>query len=106
MDPITFAIGLSLHLGFENEYNSIHPHIRYQQNTIIAGAFYNSEENISTYIGQRVEHNDLGFEYGVATGYYDSVTPYVRVTYKDFFVAPGVENNETIGLVAGYEIKY
>ena len=106
MDPITLALGLSLHLGFENEYNSIHPHIRYNHEHFIAGAYYNSEETISTYIGKRWEYNDFGLEVGAVTGYYDTVIPYVRGTYNNFFVAPASENTNTLGLVAGYEIKH
>jgi len=106
MDPLTFALGLSLHLGFENRYNSIHPHIRYNHEHFIAGAYYNSERNLSTYIGKRWEYNDFGLEAGAVTGYYETVIPYARVTYKDFFIAPGVENEDTIGLVLGYEIKH
>ena len=106
MDPFTIALGLSLHLGFENEYNSIHPHIRYNNENFIAGAYYNSEHNLSTYIGKRWEYNDFGLEAGAVTGYYDTVIPYARATYKDFFAAPGVENERTVGIVLGYEVKY
>jgi hypothetical protein len=106
MDPFTFALGISLHLGFENEYNSIHPHIRYNHEQFIAGAYYNSEHNLSTYIGKRWEHNDFGLEAGAVTGYNNPIIPYVRGTYKDFFVAPAVENKDTVGLVLGYEVKY
>ena len=107
MDPITFALGLSLHLGFENTYNPVHPHIRYTNESIITGIYYNSEERISMYIGQRLEHEDFGFEYGAVTGYSTgAVLPYVRGTYKDFFIAPALENGERLGIVVGTELKF
>ena len=106
MGPFTIALGLSLHLGFENEYNSIHPHIRYNNENFIAGAYYNSEYTLSTYIGKRWEYNDFGLEAGAVTGYYDTVIPYARATYKDFFAAPASERGERIGIVLGYEVKY
>jgi len=106
MDPFTIALGLSLHLGFEKEYNSIHPHIRYNNEHFIAGAYYNSEYTLSTYIGKRWEYNDFGLEAGAVTGYSDAVIPYARATYKDFFAAPASERGERIGIVLGYEVKY
>jgi len=59
---IELALAFSLHLGLKGDYNGIHPHIRYNHNNYIAGAFYNSERNISTYIGKRWEHNDLALK--------------------------------------------
>ena len=107
MDPFTLALGISLHLGFENSYNPVHPHLRYQNESFIAGVFLNSEENTSFYLGQRIEHNNLGFEFGAVTGYSTgNVLPYARATYKDFFVAPALENGDNLGIVIGYEFKY
>lgn len=106
MDPITFSLALSLHLGFNNDYNSIHPHIRYNHDQFIAGAYYNSENKISTYIGKRFEYDDFGLEIGFVTGYSDAeIAPYSRGTYRNFFVTPGIEENN-IGIVVGTEIKF
>ena len=103
---IELALAFSLHLGLEGDYNGIHPHVRYNHNNYIAGAFYNSEENISTYIGKRWEHNDFGFEAGAVTGYSEAeVLPYIRGTYQDFFVAPALEKDKA-GVVIGYEFKW
>jgi hypothetical protein len=107
MESLTLTLALSLHLGLEGDYNSIHPHLRYTTDNYIAGAYYNSESNLSTYIGKRWEHNDFGLEAGAVTGYSQAdIMPYVRGTYKDFFVAPAVEGDDTIGAVIGYELKW
>ena len=106
MESLTLTLALSLHLGLEGDYNSIHPHLRYTTDNYIAGAYYNSESNLSTYIGKRWEHNDFGLEAGAVTGYSESkVLPYIRGTYQNFFVAPALER-ETVGAVVGYEIKW
>ena len=106
MDLISLSLALSLHIGFENEYNPLHPHIRYQNESIIAGAYINSESSISTYIGQRIERGEYGLEYGGVTGYRDApLTPYIRGTYKNLFISPGFENS-TMGIVLGTEIKF
>jgi hypothetical protein len=101
---IAYSIALSLHLGFEGEYNAFHPHIRLQEQNYIAGAYYNSESNVSPYVGYRFEHNDFGLEIG-AVGNYSAadILPYARGTYKQFFVAPGVES-DNIGIVLGIEV--
>ena len=104
---IELALAVSLHLGLEGNYNEIHPHIRYNEQNYIAGAYYNSESNISFYAGKRWEYNDFGLEAGAVTGYSaGDVIPYGRATYKNFFVAPAVEGDNTIGTVIGYEFKW
>lgn len=102
---IELALGLSLHLGLEDDYNEIHPHIRYQEERFIGGAYYNSLEKVSTYIGYRIEFGDYGLEIAGVTGYPEAdVVPYVRGTYKNVFIAPALEDDKT-GIVIGYEFK-
>ena len=104
---IEFALALSLHLGLEGDYNEIHPHIRYNEQNYIAGAYYNSESNISTYVGKRWEYNDFGVELGAVTGYINQpLLPYARVTYNNFFIAPAHEVDKNTGAVIGYEFKW
>ena len=101
---ILTSIALSLHLGFEGDYNSIHPHIRLQEQQYVAGVYYNSESNLSPYVGYRFEHNEFGLELGAVGNYSTApVMPYVRGTYKNLFIAPGVEG-DNIGIVFGIDI--
>ena len=103
---IEYALALSLHLGLEGNYNGVHPHIRYNEQNYIAGVYYNSERNISTYLGKRWEYNTVGIEAGAVIGYTNAnILPYVRITYNDWFMAPGVEP-DNVGLVVGYEFKW
>ena len=64
MNCLSLMLALSMHVGLEGNYNSIHPHARCQKDTVISGIYYNSEDNISAYVG--LEHN--GFELGLVTG--------------------------------------
>ena len=105
---LSLSLGLSLHLGFDDHYNSVHPHIRFEHENFIAGAYYNSLENLSVYAGHRQEINNFGFEAALVTGYKNgSLTPYIRGTYDvgktRIFVAPGIES-KNIGVVFGLEI--
>ena len=104
---IELALGISMHLALAQEYNAIHPHIRYIDTGYMAGAYYNSVEKISTYAGYRWEINDFGFEAAAVTGYSQAdIIPFVRGTYKDFYIAPALEGDDTVGAVIGYEFKW
>jgi hypothetical protein len=112
---IELLFGLSVHVGFDGEYNSIHPHIRFREREYIAGAYYNSENNVSMYGGYeyKLDHNSA-IEFGAVTGYNKSISPFIRYTedFDDyiFYVAPGLEfdrdgNRTGVGVVLGLEIK-
>ena len=49
LDYLTLSLALSSHIGMVGEYNEFHPHIRYQDNQFISGAYYNSLNKISLY---------------------------------------------------------
>jgi len=51
MSCLTLMLAISMHIGLEGNYNTIHPHARCQKNTLISGIYYNSEEKISAYVG-------------------------------------------------------
>jgi hypothetical protein len=109
LEALTISLGLSTHIGFDEKYNSFHPHIRYTNEKIITGAYYNSLENLSVYAGYRQEKDNFGFEAAIVTGYNNgSLTPYIRGTYDigkmRMFVAPGIESKD-IGVVLGIEFQ-
>ena len=111
---ILLGIALSQHLNFQGEYNSIHPNVRIQSEQYIAGAFLNSESNISPYAGMRFEFDKNGFEIGIAAGYsYSEVVPYLRYTYTidnmRLFMVPSIElsdDQSTLGAVIGIEYVF
>ncbi len=105
---IFLGLALSMHLGFEQDYNSIHPHVRVQNHNLIAGVYYNSEQTVSAYSGIELSRGNWNHEIGVVTGYRESdVLPYLRTTYdlannSKIFAAPAFENGNA-GLVLGIE---
>lgn len=111
-----WALAISSHLSLQGEYNNIHPHIRIDNNEWVAGAYYNSERNLSAYGGYRLELDHASaIELGIVTGYsaFGSIAPYARATYdiENFriFVAPALEkyNQQTNkGLVIGLEFLF
>ena len=64
MSCLSLLFALSLHVGLEGDYNNYHPHARCQNDALISGVYYNSENHVSTYIG--MIHN--GLELGLVTG--------------------------------------
>lgn len=114
MESVILSLGLSLHAGLAGEYNSIHPHVRYEDSGTIVGAYYNSVERVSFYAGHRLESGDTGIEFALVTGYpaFGPVAPFVRGTYDvgntRVFVSPAIEsygNNSDIGVVFGVEFS-
>jgi len=102
MGCLSLLFAASLHLGLENKYNNLHPHTRCQVDSVISGIYYNSEDNISSYIG--LEHN--GWELGLVTGYESrDVLPMIRYKKNNWFITPAYENDDTYGIVIGWEIR-
>lgn len=114
MESVILSLGLSLHAGLAGDYNSVHPHVRYQDDGTIAGAYYNSVERVSFYAGHRLEKGDAGIELALVTGYpaFGPVAPFVRGTYDigntRVFMSPTYEeydNNNNVGVVFGVEFS-
>ena len=57
---LSILLAVSTHLGLDADYNSIHPHVRCTVDNWITGAYYNSEKNISYYVGKKISKNDTG----------------------------------------------
>lgn len=100
---LLYALALTQHIGFSETYNEIHPHVRMVEDNAIMGIYYNSIENISVYAGVRYENSyDFGVELALVTGYDIPLAPYTRITYKNAFLTPAMDNGE-FGWVLGYE---
>jgi hypothetical protein len=102
-----FFVAISIHIGsyFGYDWNNVHPHVRYTvpDTNVIAGAYYNSERDLSIYGAYKFKYAEVG----LVTGYYDTPIPFVRATYDNWYVAPAVYGEKKqIGLVFGYEIKF
>jgi len=97
---LSILLAVSTHLGLDNNYNDVHPHARCTIDNWITGAYYNSERNMSYYVGRKISN----FEIGLVTGYnsYD-VLPMIRYINNGLFVAPAYEKSNTVGLTVGYE---
>ena len=97
---LSILLAVSTHLGLDNNYNDVHPHVRCTIDNWITGAYYNSERNMSNYVGRKIST----FEIGLVTGYnsYD-VLPMIRYINNGWFVAPAYEKSNNVGLTVGYE---
>ena len=102
MACLSFLIAISMHIGLENNYNEIHPQIRCTEESNIYGAFYNSEKNISLFVGKKYKY----IEYGLVSGYSGGkILPMIRYKKDNFFIAPAYEINGNYGMVFGLEFK-
>ena len=117
MEPIIFSLALTAHVGLADSYNNVHPHVRYIEDGAIAGAYYNSVDKLSVYVGHRIDITDnIGVEFAGVTGYpaFGPIAPYIRGTY-DYgpvraFVAPAYEtwhdDSVNVGIVTGIEFVF
>ena len=122
---LLFGLALSTHLGLNNDYNEIHPHVRIQDEYWIGGAYYNSDSMVSVYGGTVLELDMLGIEgfekfgleLGLTTGYDDlgTVVLFGRGTYtlnenSILFLAPSPERSAddsiNLGAVVGTEFRF
>jgi len=101
MSCLSFFMAVSLHLGLQGEYNSVHPHARCDLQSFMFGSYYNSEHRISNYIGKDFD----GFELGLVTGYQYDVVPMIRYKKDFWFIAPAYEVSGNTGVTIGVEFK-
>jgi len=117
MEGIVLGLGLSLHLGFSQNYNAVHPYVEYQHGNLRAGAYYNSEENISAYGGVNLPmYNTFSVDTGLSAGNSEhSIIPYVKFNYHyndniTIFATPGIERqaDSTLqyGVVSGLSLNF
>ena len=100
---IALSVAISMHLGLDNNYNNIHPHARCNIDSTITGVYYNSEDNISTYIGKK--YNNI--EVGIVTGYSSNkIVPMIRYVNNGFFISPAYETNGNYGVTIGIELGF
>ena len=100
---IALSLAISMHLGLDNNYNNLHPHARCSIDNTITGVYYNSEDNISTYIGKK--YNNI--EVGIVTGYESSdIIPMIRYVNNGFFISPAYETNGNYGVTIGIELGF
>ena len=107
MNCLSLLLALSLHIGLEGDYNSIHPHVRCDISNTIAGVYYNSEKNISLYAGKKILIYNAELEIGLVTGYSGAkIAPMLRIKKGNWFISPAYETKgNNVGIVFGYEFR-
>ena len=109
-DLITLSVAFTLHFGVDLSYNNVHPHVRYTSGDTVAGVYYNSVRQTSAYAGKVYTlDKDTTVEVVLATGYMYPVIPNVKLTHKNFFIAPlvdTVKGKVQTGIIVGTEFKF
>ena len=110
MSSFSLCLALSAHLSLPGDWNEVHPCLRYQDGAFIAGAFLNSENQVSAYAGVELQQGATWLELGAVTGYSGAdVLPFIRAgvdlsEQTRLFVAPAYANGE-VGAVLGVEFQ-
>ena len=117
-EPCKFCEVVPFSRKYNSDYNNIHPHIRIEEGHFIAGAYLNTEGNISPYIGSKISSGASYFEYGLVTGYNidERILPFARLGVsisetQSIFVSPSLYKDHTYGAIktgtiVGLEIMY
>ena len=107
MSCLGLFLALSMHVGLDANYNSVHPHARCTVDNSITGVYYNSEDRVSAQIGKEFELAKGHIELGLVSGYKATeVLPMIRYKQGNFFISPAYEKHngeENIGFVIGLE---
>lgn len=108
---ISWGVALSAHF-LAGEFNPVHPFVRYEDAPFVAGAFLNSESNLSFAAGVSFGE-PCWTEVGLSTGYAAApVLPFVRfgcqVSEKAHLVAFPAYNVTTnqVGAVFALELRF
>jgi hypothetical protein len=110
LDLLTFSVAFTMHFGVDLSYKNVHPHVRYTSGDTVAGVYYNSVRETSVYVGKVYTlDKDTTLEVVLATGYMYPVVPNVKLTHKNFFIAPlvdTVKGKVQTGIIVGTEFKF
>jgi hypothetical protein len=110
LDLLTFSVAFTMHFGVDLSYNNVHPHVRYTSGDTVAGVYYNSVRETSVYVGKVYTlDKDTTLEVVLATGYMYPIVPNVKLTHKNFFIAPlvdTVKGKVQTGIIVGTEFKF
>ena len=67
---LSLFLSLTAHTGLDGNYNNIHPHVQCEQNGYIRGMYYNSESELSVYLGKQYKVGEhWTIDTGLVTGY-------------------------------------
>lgn len=95
---LALSLALSAHINTSYD-NSFHPNIQMDCDEFMFGAYYNSISDVSLYVGKNNQiTDDISIDTGIVSGYRDSVLPFIRVNYKNFFIAPSDDGGAVIGI--------
>ncbi len=97
-------LALSLHFS-DGDFNSTHPHARcITDNNVITGVYYNSQRDLSVYIGKNKSYKYFDIEYNLVTGYNSFLTPMIRIKRGVFWIAPMYEEEKWITRYPTYNV--
>jgi hypothetical protein len=94
------------------DYNSLHPHVQCEIAGYTTGIYYNSESELSFYLGKQWKKKDWIIDTGLVTGYEAGIIqPMIRFKRKRWYFAPTYEiikysSRTNIGFIVGYEVEF
>jgi len=89
---LSLYLSLSIHTGMVGDYNNLHPHIQCEIDGYTTGLYYNSESEVSFYLGKQWKRKDWIIDTGLVTGYEaGTIQPMIRFKRNRWYFAPTYE---------------
>lgn len=111
-EGIVLSMILTSHIGWEGNFNDVHPMISYEGNGYSIGAFRNSLNHTSAFVSKTTRFDDFSVQYGVANNYNHRVVPMLVfrkpvADHVNFVFVPSYDTTKkTPAAVIGLEARY
>ena len=111
-EGIVLSMILTSHIGWEGNFNDVHPMISYERNGYSIGAFRNSLNHTSAFVSKTSQWNDISVQYGAATNYNNRTVPMLVfrkpvADHVNFVFVPSYDTaKRTPAAVVGLEVRY
>jgi hypothetical protein len=108
---LIISLATTIHLGFTEPLENLHPHILIEHEYFNTGIYFNSEGRVSPYLSYKSYTSSHYVEIGIVDGYSIGLMPLFRLGTElsdtsSIFISPGFDNYNinNPGLVFGIEI--
>lgn len=111
-EGIVLSMILTSHIGWNGQFNDIHPNISYERNGYGVGVFRNSLNHTSFYVSKIEKFDGFSVQYGVANNYNSKTIPMLIfrkpiVDHINVMFMPSYDPNKgNPTAVLGIEVKY
>ena len=76
-EGIILSMVLTSHIGWQSEFNDVHPMIGYEYNSYSVGMFRNSLNHTSVFVSKTSQFDGFSIQHGLANNYNSKTIPMI-----------------------------